>query len=110
MEKNIEISMLFELYGNMLTDKQKQIIDDYYNHDLSLSEIGENVGITRQAVRDNLKNAEKNLYDLENKLGFLKKQKELNQKLEDILKELNKSENIDKEKIKKQIQNIINNL
>lgn len=107
MEKNIEISLLFELYGNMLTKKQRQIIDDYYNHDLSLSEIGENVGITRQAVRDNLKNAEKNLYDLENKLGFLKRQKELNQMLEDVLKNI---ETDSKEELKQKIKNIIQNI
>lgn len=101
MEKNIEISLLFELYGNLLTDKQKRIIDYYYNCDLSLSEIGENVGITRQAVRDNLKNAEKNLYDFEEKLGFLEKQRKTEEKLEKIFS----NNNIDDE-LKKKIQSI----
>ena len=52
MEKNVKISVLNELYGKLLTKKQSEIIDDYYNMDLSLSEIAENNNITRQAVRD----------------------------------------------------------
>ena len=49
MERNVEISMLLQIYGKMLTDKQYELLNDYYNNDLSLSEIAENVGITRQA-------------------------------------------------------------
>lgn len=55
MEKNVKISMLCQIYGKMLTDKQYEIINDYYNNDLSLSEIAENNNITRQAVRDIIK-------------------------------------------------------
>lgn len=53
--KNVKISMLCQIYGKMLTDKQYEIINDYYNNDLSLSEIAENNNITRQAVRDIIK-------------------------------------------------------
>lgn len=74
MERNVEVGLLFEIYGSTLTDKQRRIVDDYYNNDLSLSEISENINITRQAVRDNLKNAEKKLYDLESKLHMLENQ------------------------------------
>ncbi len=73
MEKNIKVSMLNEMYGKLLTQKQSEIIDDYYNQDLSLSEIAENNGITRQAVRDILKKGEKKLFDYEEKLMFMKK-------------------------------------
>ena len=52
MEKHIEISMLVEIYGKLLTEKQYQVISDYYNEDLSLSEIAENNNISRQGVRD----------------------------------------------------------
>ena len=47
MDKKVEISMLWEIYGSLLTDKQNEYIDYYYNQDLSLSEIAENDGITR---------------------------------------------------------------
>ena len=78
MENNVKISMLLDIYGNLLTDKQKQLLDDYYNNDLSLSEIAENEHITRQAVRDNLKKGEKNLLEYEKKLNVM--QKNLKQK------------------------------
>ena len=73
MDKNVKISMLLDIYGRLLTDKQYQMLDDYYNNDLSLAEVAENAGITRQAVRDNLLKGEKNLNDYELKLGLLKK-------------------------------------
>ena len=63
MEKNVQISMLCQIYGKLLTDKQFELIDDYYNNDLSLSEIAENNEITRQAVRDIIKKGEKKLFE-----------------------------------------------
>ena len=54
MEQKVIISILLDIYGSMLTDKQYKLLDDYYNNDLSLSEIGENDKITRQAVRDGI--------------------------------------------------------
>ena len=54
MEKNVKVSMLMEFYGKLLTEKQYTFLDDYYNNDLSLSEIAENYHIARQAVRDNI--------------------------------------------------------
>ena len=57
----------------MLTDKQYEIINDYYNNDLSLSEIAENNNITRQAVRDIIKKGENKLFEFEEKLGIMKK-------------------------------------
>ena len=65
MEKNVQISILLDIYGKLLTEKQYKLLDDYYNNDLSLSEIAENEAITRQAVRDNLKKGEKNLFEYE---------------------------------------------
>ena len=67
MEKNVEISILYQLYGNLLSQKQFEFIDDYYNNDLSLSEIAENHGITRQAVRDVIQKGEKKLFYYEEK-------------------------------------------
>jgi len=74
MEKNVKMSMLLELYGNLLTEKQRTSLEDYYNNDLSLEEIAENAGITRQGVRDNIKQGEKNLLGYEEKLGLMKKE------------------------------------
>lgn len=92
MEKNIKIGILLDTYGRLLTDKQYQLLDDYYNNDLSLSEIAENEGITRQAVRDNLKKGEKNLLEYEEKLGFMKKEVKQEGIIEDILESIEKVE------------------
>ena len=95
MEKNIKIGILLDLYGKLLTQKQQTFLDDYYNNDLSLAEIAENNGITRQAVRDVLQNGETNLYNYEDKLSLMKKeekhQKEINQLIENIEKQEKKS-------------------
>ena len=73
MEKNVKMSILCQLYGKLLTEKQFRLLDDYYNNDLSLSEIAENLSITRQAVRDNIKKGENKLFEYEEKLGIMKK-------------------------------------
>ena len=90
VEKKVRISMLNELYGNLLTDKQKQCIDDYYNNDLSLTEIAENNNITRQGVRDIIKKGEKRLLKYEEKLMFMNKTLNQEKKIEKILIELTK--------------------
>jgi uncharacterized protein len=90
MEKNVEISMLLQIYGKLLTKKQYDFLDNYYNSDLSLSEIGENLGITRQAVRDNLKKGENKLFEFEEKLGIMKKMLQQEEKIAIILSELTK--------------------
>ena len=82
--KNLYLIPLFDIYGDMLTDTQKNIFDLYYNEDLSLGEISENIGISRQGVRDNIKRSEEILVNLENKLGFLKKSDDLSEKIENI--------------------------
>ncbi|MCI8759832.1 MAG: hypothetical protein HFJ34_01685 [Clostridia bacterium] len=85
MEKNVEISMLNQIYGKLLTPKQYEIIEDYYNHDLSLSEIAQNNEITRQAVRDILIKGEKKLYEYEQKLKTKEKELKRQKELEKIL-------------------------
>ena len=52
MEKNVTVSILLDTYGKVLTDKQQDVLDLYYNQNLSLAEIAEEIGITRQAVHD----------------------------------------------------------
>lgn len=90
MNKNVEISMLCQIYGKLLTEKQLNILDNYYNLDLSLSEIAENENITRQAVRDIMKKGENKLFEFEEKLGIMKKTQRQEEKIADILSELTK--------------------
>jgi len=90
MEKNVEMGMLLDIYGSMLTKKQYELLNDYYNNDLSLSEIAENENITRQAVRDNLKKGEKKLFEFEEKLKVMKKQLDQEEKIASILSNINK--------------------
>ena len=67
------MAMLYDLYGDMLTDRQKEFYDLYYNEDLSLSEIAENYGISRQGVRDVIVRAEATLTELEDKTGIIRR-------------------------------------
>ena len=90
MEKNVEISILCDLYGKLLTPRQEEILIDYYNNDLSLSEIAENNSITRQAVRDIIKKGEKKLFEYEEKLQFMKRTLKQEDVLKKVLLELGK--------------------
>lgn len=90
MEKHIEISMLVEIYGKLLTEKQYQVISDYYNEDLSLSEIAENNHISRQGVRDIIKKGESKLFEYEEKLQIMKKTQENEKTIQLILSQLSK--------------------
>ena len=84
MAKNLEVSFLLDFYGEMLTKKQHDFLVYYYNEDLSLSEIAENEGITRQGVRDAIKRAENQLFDMENRLGLAKRFTEMKKGLDEI--------------------------
>ena len=78
------MSMLFDFYGELLTEKQKELFDLYYNEDLSLTEIAENANISRQGVRDAIMRSETILRDAEDKLGFVKRYSGYESKLEEI--------------------------
>ena len=73
MEDNFLLYELYSVYGELLTENQRETIEDYFGLDLSLGEIAEMRGISRQAIKYTLDNAEKALKEYENKLGFLKK-------------------------------------
>lgn len=88
-QKNLEISVLCDIYSSLLPEKQRLALDYYYNEDLSLSEIAEHAGISRQGVRDQIKHAEAQLLTFEKCLGLYEKSR----KTESIiaaLSELNK--------------------
>ena len=67
------MAMLYDFYGDLLTDRQKEFYDLYYNEDLSLAEIAENYGITRQGVRDVIVWAEAYLTEIEDKTGLIRR-------------------------------------
>ena len=111
-ENSIVISVLLETYGKLLTEKQYNLLDDYYNNDLSLAEIAENENITRQAVRDNLKKGENKLFEYEEKLGIMKKTLLQEEKIAAILSQITKISNkaTDKEvaKVLEDVKNKLN--
>lgn len=107
MERKVEVSLLCQIYGKMLTKKQYEVINDYYNNDLSLSEIAENNNITRQAVRDIIKKGENKLFELEEKLAFMKKTLKQEKQLQQILEELSKIEETSSDK---KIEKILNHV
>ncbi len=81
MEKDLNITVLLDVYGQLLTEKQRFAIDMYYNEDLSLSEIAEQIDISRQGVRESIKQGEKHLEEYEKHLGIVKRFHKINSQL-----------------------------
>lgn len=88
--KDLRISLLLDFYGEMLTEKQREVVEFYYNEDLSLAEIAQHCGITRQGVRDSIKRAEYQLIECEEKLGLMKRFHEIQQGLDEIVRHAGK--------------------
>ena len=88
MAQDLKITMLLDLYGAMLTEKQRDFLSLYYNEDLSLSEIADNEGITRQAVRDSIQRAQTQLLQIESKLGLYRVMGDIVEKAEALSDEL----------------------
>ena len=107
MDKNVKVSILWQIYGKLLTNKQYEIINDYYNNDLSLSEIAENNNITRQAVRDVIKKGESKLFEFEEKLLIMKKMQKQDKQIQGIIEELNKIKDTSSDK---KIEKILSNV
>lgn len=85
MAKNLSISLLLDFYGEMLTEKQRDAVELYYNEDLSLAEIAAHSKITRQGVRDSIKRAEATLLELEERLGLAKRFRTMQEGMDTIL-------------------------
>ncbi len=100
MNKDYKISILLDYYGRLLTDKQFDMLNHYYNEDLSLSEIAENEGISRQGVYDAVKRAEEQLVSFEEKIGYFKASVKFEEVIADVEKIANnaKSREIDSDK------------
>jgi len=86
VQKNLEISLLLDFYGDLLTEKQREVTEMYYNDDMSLSEIAEIVGITRQGVRDAIKRSEQVMTEFEDKVGFCAKYLQMHEGLDTIIR------------------------
>lgn len=104
MAKDLTVSILMDFYGQLLTEKQLTALDMYYNEDLSLSEIADEFGISRQGVRDNIKRGEKLLGDYEEKLGLAKRFLDIESEIEEMNRIINTLEgNEDKVLILKEL-------
>ena len=96
MEKNIKISLLLDIYGELLTERQRQLLTLRVNDDLSLSEISEIAGISRQGVRDTLVKGEEHLYLYEQVLHLLEKQINQTKLLEKTRQQLTEGADLEK--------------
>lgn len=97
LSKDLTITMLHDFYGELLTEKQSRAIDLYYNEDLSLFEIAEPLGVTRQGVRDAIKRGEKQLLELEEKLGLINKFLDICEQLSSVSELIKKTIKYEKE-------------
>ncbi len=88
VSKDLNFSILLDFYGSILSDRQLEIMNFYYNDDLSLSEIAQELGISRQGVRDAIKKAEGIIIEIENKLELADKFYEINKQVDKIKKDL----------------------
>ena len=91
IDENLKIVRLIDTYGSTLTEKQFSIISSYYFDNLTLAEIGENMGISRQAVSDSISQSIKSVTNLESKLGVISRGDELIGDLEELLDGLDNS-------------------
>lgn len=84
-EKDMKISFLLDFYGEVLSERKRTVLECYYNDDLSLSEIAQDIGISRQGVRDLIKKAEEELHFYEEKLGLAERFRNTQQCAERLL-------------------------
>lgn len=92
MPKNLRFILLFDIYGSLLTEKQRETLELYYNDDLSLGEISEESGITRQGVMNCIKTSERRLTELEEQLGLAARFSELGKLMEELERKLSGAE------------------
>lgn len=107
MDKLTRINLLFDFYGAMLTERQRKFIDLYYCHDLSLGEISEQFGVSRQSVHDTLKRSEDSLRGFEEKLGLLEKFLDQRDRLDRALRHLNNGSYIDIQEARRILTDLI---
>ncbi len=107
INKEVKMCILKDYYGNLLTDRQKEIFSKFWEEDWSLFEIAEELNISRQAVHDSLIKTEKLLTDMEEKCGFVKRDENLKNNVQTLM---SKIDGMTQSEIKENLKNIINNL
>lgn len=109
-EKIVEMGLLFDFYGKLLSETQYTVVEQYYLQDLSLSEIALGLDISRQGVHDALKRAEKKLYSYEEKLKLVEKFEKNKNKTKDVIKYIDeidkKAKDLNSYKVDENIKNI----
>lgn len=107
MEKIVKVAQLFDIYGSLLNEKQKDVINCYYNEDLSLQEIADNNNKSKQAISEMITRSVDKLFEFEDELSLLKKKEELKDALTSI-RELMESSNYEQAilKLNELIENI----
>ena len=110
MEKLVEVGILFDYYGELLSKKQYKMVDEYYNEDLSLTEIADIYGVSKQAVSENIKRAVSKLYDFEKKLKLMKKNNNINELLENVNLDLKQVSINTKDKDKEILKEIVSKI
>ena len=106
MIKHIQISILLGIYGKLLTNKQLEVMNYYYNEDLSLSEIAEKYGSSRQAIQDLIKKGESKLLFFESRLGMMQKSEVNRKKVKLIAKKMNQLKTCSKDELETSIDSI----
>ncbi len=110
MDKILEQTLLYDFYGELLTDHQKQIYEDVVLNDYSFSEVAEERGISRQGVHDLIKRCNKILQEYESKLHLVEKFVTIKEQIEEMEKSLRETEEPDKEALVRQLNGILENL
>ena len=110
MDKILEQTLLYDFYGELLTDHQKQIYEDVVLNDYSFSEVVEEKGISRQGVHDLIKRCNKILQEYESKLHLVEKFVIIKEQIEEMEKSLRETEEPDKEALVRQLNGILENL
>ena len=106
MEKIVEQTLLYDFYGELLTEHQRRIYEDVVFNDYSLSEVAQELGISRQGVHDNLKRCSRILEDYENKLHLVEKFVSIREKIRRIHSLSQECESMDKEELVSRIESI----
>ena len=110
MDKILEQTLLYDFYGELLTDHQKQIYEDVVLNDYSFSEVAEEKGISRQGVHELIKRCNKILQEYESKLHLVEKFVTIKEQIEEMEKSLRETEEPDKEALVRQLNGILENL
>jgi len=113
MDKIIERGLLFDFYGELLTKHQQKIYSEAVFNDLSLSELSQEEGISRQGIHDLIKRCDKSLEEYENKLGLIKRFQQIKTEIKTIEAIIESNKNLDdnsKKDLKKRLVSIVEDL